>query len=244
MQKPSVQNGFYQNRSILLKFLLCLFFVFEGQAIFAQTDTTDQLKFDVGITRNKNRHLWPIIYRENNEESKDLQLAFTLYQHKEVFDSNYVHSHLLPFYYKSQKPSYTVLKLGTVVYPSLFEYVADSFQKRKSYRLVSLLPDIEFLNFTTSNNGLYLENNAFFFVYFKNDVVLQKTHLVVFPLYWYYKNQNKISHTLFPILTYKSEFEQTVNSNSEVIKKKPYKKFKHISVAYFYGKYTQIQSEL
>ncbi len=219
MQKPSVQNGFYQNRSILLKFLLCLFFVFEGQEILAQTDSTDQLKFDVGITRNKNRHLWPIIYRENNEESKDLQLAFTLYQHKEVFDSNYVHSHLLPFYYKSQKPSHTVLKLGTVVYPSLFEYVADSFQKRKSYRLVSLLPDIELLNFTTSNNGLYLENNAFFFVYFKNDVVLQKTHLVVFPLYWYYKNQNKISHTLFPILTYKSEFEQTINSNSEVIKK-------------------------
>ncbi len=208
MQKPSVQNWFYQNRSILLKFLLCLFFVFEGQEILAQTDSTDQLKFDVGITRNKNRHLWPIIYRENNEESKDLQLAFSLYQRYEKTDSSLFHSHLLPMYWHTFEPNNTTLKIGTVYYPSLFEYSADTFQNRKTYRIGSLLPGVDLMNISRSNNGLFIENNVFFFVYSKIDVVRQKSHVVVFPLYWYYKNKFAASHTLFPIFRIKTSLRE------------------------------------
>lgn len=191
-----------------IKGLLLFLFILGGQFAVAQSDSTDQLKLDVGITRNKNRHLWPIIYRENNEESKDLQLAFTLYQHKEVFDSNYVHSHLLPLYYRNQLPGHTLLKIGTVVYPSLFEYASDSFQNRKSYRLLPLLPDIDLMNITRSSNGMYVENNALFFVYFKNDVQSRKMHLVVFPLYWYYKNGLKTSHTFLPVFRVKTDEEK------------------------------------
>lgn len=195
-------------KKFLLKFLLFFLFVFEGQAIFAQTDTTDQLKFDVGITRNKNRHLWPIIYRDNNEESKDLQLAFSLYQRYEKTDSSLFHTHLLPLYWKTIEPNAVTLKIGTVYYPSLFEYNFDSFQNRKNYRIGSLLPGVDLMNITRSNNGLFIENNAFFFVYSKIDVVRQKSHVVVFPLYWYYKNKRTVSHTLFPIFRFRNSPEK------------------------------------
>jgi hypothetical protein len=195
---------------------------------FGQIDTlvpnngSDELNIDIGITRNRNKYLWPLIYREKTETSYDLQLMFTLYRNHQIFDVAYQHQHLLPLYWYTKSAGVTTLKLATTYYPSLINFERDSAAGITKFKLGSLMPNIDLLNVSRSKNGLFVENNFFFFIFSKNDSIARKSHLVVFPLYWHYENNKftKIGFTeklrttsFFPIYSYKKDISFNPNDD-------------------------------
>ena len=160
------------------------------------------MRFDFGIVRDKNRHIWPLIYKHKTKEYKDLQLLFTIYRKYRSYEIPYKHSHLLPFYWFDSSAAKKDLKLGTLYYPSLFRIINDTATKSKTYRFAELAPEINLLNITKSKTGLFTQNNLFFFIWSKNDVLKNKNYFIVFPIYWYYHNQYRTTNTLFPFYRY------------------------------------------
>ncbi|MCF8430151.1 MAG: hypothetical protein K9G64_08475, partial [Bacteroidia bacterium] len=160
------------------------------------------MRFDFGIVRDKNRHIWPLIYKHKTKEYKDLQLIFTIYRKYRSYEIPYKHSHLLPFYWYDSSASKKDLKIGTLYYPSLFRIINDTATKSKTYRFAELAPEINLLNVTKSKTGVYSQNNFFFFIWSKNDLIKNKNYFIVFPFYWYYHNQYRTTNTLFPLYRY------------------------------------------
>lgn len=201
--------GSFNFRYLKLALLLCLSTI--QMSLNAQNDTIplnptdDGLNVDFGISRNRNKYLWPVLYREKTETSYDLQLAFTLYRKRFLLDGSYDHSHLLPLYWKTTNRGVTTFKLATLYYPSLINYTTDSARQYRSLRVGSLMPSIDLLNVTRSRGNLYVENNFFFFIFSKTDSIAQKSHFVVFPLYWQYANNQRKTMTIFPLLRIKRE---------------------------------------
>ncbi len=187
-----------------IKYLVLLYFLVFGIQLFAQTDSVlnNQMRFDFGIVRDKNRHVWPLLYKHKTKEYKDLQLLFTIYRKYRSYEIPYKHSHLLPFYWYDSSASKKDLKIGTLYYPSLFRIINDTATKSKTYRFAELAPEINLLNITKSKTGLLTQNNFFFFIWSKNDVIKNKNYFIVFPFYWYYHNQYRTTNTLFPFYRY------------------------------------------
>ena len=202
------------------KWVICVLLALTWNEVLGQIDTlvppnkSDELNIDIGITRNRNKYIWPLIYREKTETSYDLQLMFTLYRDHQYFDVPYSHHHLLPLYWYTKSGGVTSLKLATTYYPSLINFEKDSAAGITRFKLGSLIPNIELLNVSRSKNGLFVENNFFFFIFSKNDSLARKSHLVVFPLYWHYEKNTSINDrftenirttSVFPIFSFKSD---------------------------------------
>lgn len=85
-------------------------------------------------------------------------------------------------------------------YPSVFRFQqkTESGSKRRSVKFMELAPGISLLDVTRSSNGLFLENNIFFFLWYKRNVEENKTHLVVFPVYWYFANKKDTTQFVLP----------------------------------------------
>lgn len=171
-------------------------------SVKSQVDSTDQLKFDFGLVRDKNRHMWPLLYKHKTKDYKDLQLFFTIYRSYKSYTTPYKHNHFLPFYWYDSSAALKDIRIGTLYYPSLFRIISDTTSKSKSYRFLELAPEINFLNITKSKTGLLTQNNFFFFIWSKNDVLNHKSNFVAFPIYWYYRNEYRTTNTLFPIYRY------------------------------------------
>ncbi len=167
----------------------------------AQSDSSmrSQMKFDVGLVRDKNRHIWPLVYKHKTNEYRDLQLFFTIYRNYQSYAGGTRHTHFLPLYWNDSSAVRKDLRIGTLYYPSLFRLINDTTYQSRSYRFVELAPEIQFLNITKSKTGLFTQNNLFFFIWSKNDVLNHKSNLVVFPLYWYYDRPYQTTHTFLPV---------------------------------------------
>lgn len=198
-------------RYVLL--LLCLVPLMGSMHVVAQTDTLtgkeEDLKLDFGLIRDRNRHMWPLLYKHKTPDYKDVQLMFTVYRKLQRYKAGTKHQHLMPFFWADSSGAGKDLRIGTLYYPSLFRYVKDTVNKSKSLRVLELAPEISMLNITRSDNGLYTQNNLFFFIWSKNDEVTHKSQFTVFPLYWYNRNLHHTTSALVPVYRYKRQERTT-----------------------------------
>ena len=127
------------------------------------------MKADVGITRGRNIHIWPIVYLDKTESEKNIQIAASFFLYKKNLINTDLKTHLLPvFTYKfnSEKKD---IRIGSLYYPSIYRYSNNFGRKIQSYKVLEIVPNINLLEFSRSENGDYLKNNLLFFLSYKND---------------------------------------------------------------------------
>jgi hypothetical protein len=185
-----------------LFFRLLFFFLFIASASFAQKDSSrSDMSFDFGWTRNRNVNLWPILKKSKTKDQKDVQAIFTLFRYNKNRKAGTKHIHLLPLVVKDSSAAKQDLRLFTLFYPSLLRFQKDSVEGSRSFIIFDIAPKINFLELTKSKDGLFVQNNLFFFLWYKNNQVTKRTHLVAFPLYWQYKNPDYKSITFAPVFS-------------------------------------------
>lgn len=188
------------------KFILIISTLLTSFGAFAQ----DEMKADFGITRGRSIHLWPVFYREKTETDNTVRAAASLFSYKKNFLNNNLHTHLLPAYTYRLNRDQKDIRIGSLYYPSLFRYNKDSVCKIESYKGLEVLPDIDLFEYSRSPSGDYLKNNLLFFLWYKNDKVHHNSHLVIFPLYYYYQKKDESKSILFPLFSH----EHNGNTNS------------------------------
>jgi len=192
-------------------FLMCLLLICID-SLQAQKDTSKtKLTFDFGITRGKNIELWPLVKINRTEKKHDVQLFFTIYRKLRYLDKPSLHSHLVPIFWYDSSNIVRDLRLGSIYYPSLLRFSTDVERGIKSFRFFELAPEINMLEFSKSADGLYVQNNMFFFIWYSNDKKFEKAHLVIFPLYYWYKNSSTTTNVLFPL--YMSQYNASSNTS-------------------------------
>ena len=153
----------------VISFLFLYFFIANNS--FALQDSTEiKLSFDLGLTRSQNINLWPVLKLANNEDEKKLQILYPLFSKKLDIKHSTKHLHILPFYINDSSAKSQQKYFLSLYYPSFFHYKKSFFRDTtaSSYRLFELAPNISLLGFTRSPSGLYVENNFFFFLWYKN----------------------------------------------------------------------------
>lgn len=184
-------------------FCLLLFYLYLNN--FVLLAQTDDMKSDIGVTRGRDKHLWPIFFRETTEEYKKIEAAANLYMYYRYFTDSAFYTHTLPLYIRDSSKIGTQLKIGTSFYPSLFAYQNNYLNQVQSYRFLELVPHINALEYAHSPNGDYLKNNLLFFLWYKNDKLNINSHLILFPIYWNFKNTDTKTEVIFPIYFNQSE---------------------------------------
>lgn len=169
---------------------------------FAQIDTTskpsESLAFDFGFTRGKNVNLWPILKKYKDADIKETQVLFSIYSKTINYKRHTKHFQFYPFIVRDSSAQNRDLRIGTTYYPSLLHYYKDSTYK--SFKFFELAPNISCLGISKSKNGLFVDNNILFFLWYKNDVVKGKKKIIVFPAYWYWADSNTTHHLVFPLV--------------------------------------------
>jgi hypothetical protein len=195
--------------------ILVLFSVFLFGNTFAQTDSLkNNLEFDFGITRGRNINIWPIFKRYRSQEKKELQIAFPIYSKTINYNLQTRHSHFIPFYITDSSAKAIDIRLLSFYYPTLYHYQRLSLPQTdiRSYKFFELAPNISLLGLSRSSKGLYVENNMFFFIWYKKDSISNKTRLIVFPTYWYFADRYDTTHLFFPLYYQKkSDYEKKYN---------------------------------
>ncbi len=185
--------GFFQN----LVLLVCLLFTFLAKA---QVDSSkSDISFDFGLTRNKNLNLWPLLKKTKSDDLFELKICFSTFKYSNDFQNNQKHSHLFPLFIKDKSDSVSDLKLLTTYYPSVYRYSQNHQDSSTSLKLFELAPEINFLEISRSKDGMNVQNNLFFFLWYKNNQRLKISHLIGFPLYWNFTSPEKTTSTLFPL---------------------------------------------
>ena len=183
----------------ILVLLLSLFYGYS----FAQVDSTKkEMKFDLGITRDQNINLWPIFKRTFTQYETDKQILFPIYRSYKNTLRVERRTHLLPFYWSDSSKSGKNLRVISTFYPSLFHISTDFEDNTKTFTLLEFAPKVNILEFKKSPDGLVLENNLLFFLWYKDNKITQKSHLVVFPAYWQFKSPSRNTHTLLPFYSF------------------------------------------
>jgi len=170
---------------------------------FSQTDTTKKdMSFDFGLTRDKNINLWPIYKRTISDFEKDKQLLFPIYRNYQNTRIGERRSHILPIYWKDSSKSEENLRVISTYYPSIHHLTTSAEEKTKTFTFLEFAPRINLLEFKKSPDGLIMQNNLLFFLWFKNNQITKKSYFVVFPAYWQFKTSVKESKTLIPLFSY------------------------------------------
>ncbi len=171
--------------------------------VFSQNDSLSkkQLSFDFGITRGQNINLWPLFKKYKSEERRELQILFPLYSQKKNYAKHTRHFRLLPFVISDSSVHGRDWRFLSLYYPTLLHVHRqhDSAGIKRSFSFLELAPHISFLGFSRSPGGLVLENNLFFFIWYRKDALEGKTKFVVFPAYWQFDNQKRSTRLLFPL---------------------------------------------
>lgn len=188
---------------MLRKYLSALLLVCLYSLSIAQVDSTKkEMTFDFGITRDQNINLWPIFKRTFSQYETDKQILFPIYRNYKNTLREERRSHLLPFYWSDSSKKEKNLRVISTYYPSIFHISNDFKDNTKTFTLIEFAPKVNILEFKKSPDGLVLENNLLFFLWYKDNKIIQKSHLVVFPAYWQFKSPIRNTHTLFPIYSY------------------------------------------
>ncbi len=167
--------------------------------IYCQADSSKQdLNFDFGITRGKNIYLWPLVKRYKCQEYKELQIMFSVYGSYQNYVNGNSSSHLFPWYFSENSEKSKDFRLISTFYPSLYHYNANKPREIQSYKLFDLAPKISMLHISRSADGLFVENNIFFFLLWKNDKKLKEAYFTLLPFFYWYSYPGFKNTTLFP----------------------------------------------
>ncbi|MHC1705376.1 MAG: hypothetical protein AB9846_15830 [Tenuifilaceae bacterium] len=197
-----IQSSFHQS---LMKFVVLLYILINPFLSFSQNDTTKtKMKFDFGITRDRNINLWPIYKRTFTKFEIDKQLLFPIYRNYQNIKFGEKRSHLFPIYWKDSSKSVENLRIISTYYPSLLHITKDNTEKTRTFTLLEFAPRINLLEFKKSPDGLVMQNNLLFFLWYQNNQITQRSHLIVFPAYWHFKNRVKETTTFLPLYSYGS----------------------------------------
>lgn len=191
-------------KKIAIALIFILFQVFNA---YSQTDSLKQqsLSFDFGFTRGKNIDLWPIIRKYKDNNIKETQVLFNVYSHTDNYLDKSKHFHFYPLVYNDSSKSGKDLRIFTTYYPNVFHFQSDT--NYKSYKLLELAPNISCLGFTSSKNGLFIDNNILFLLWYKNDKIHHKRKAILFPAYWYWSDSTASNHLVFPIFKSRTEYQ-------------------------------------
>lgn len=189
-----------------MKTLLLAFFFFPlcflTKTSIAQRDTSKSvMKIDLGVTRDKDIYLWPLFRFMKNPEQTRLTFLFTTFRYNKDHINNKVESHFLPAYIYQKSKYSKDFRLLSVLYPSVFRIQKSDSNHYFSFRFCELAPKISLFDITRSNNGSFIQNNLFFFLWQKNDQINKRSYLITFPLYWQFKNNYSSSYTFFPFFS-------------------------------------------
>jgi len=183
-------------------FLLISLFVFSYFNLRSQTDTLKKksLSLDLGITRGHNVNLWPFFKKYKSEEKKELQIIYPLFSKKRNYKDHTKHFQLLPFYISDSSSKGISRHFVSLYYPSLLRThkLRDSTGTYRSFNFLELAPHISLLGLNRSPGGLSVDNNFFFFIWYRKDILQAKTRFVVFPTYWYFANKRDTTNLFFP----------------------------------------------
>ena len=167
---------------------------------FSQSDSTN-LSFDFGITRGRNINLWPVFKKFKNIETSELQVAYPLFSKEINYKLQTKHLQFIPFVFSDSSSQGIDKRFLSLYYPSVFhfqkQYISNS--NISYFKFLELAPNISCLGISRAPNGLFVENNMFFFIWYKRDMLLSKTHFIIFPAYWYFSNKVDTTHVLFPL---------------------------------------------
>lgn len=177
--------------------VICLLLLITSGNIVAQKDSS--MKLDLGISKGQNVFLWPLIRVRKSPGYKNTEIFFSIFQTKHDRKKLVKHAHLLPLYYLDSNSRHRDIKLGTLYYPSIYSYRHNFIDSVRSYKFFELAPGISLVEGTRSSDGLFIQNNALFFLWNKRDVKEQKAYTVLFPVYWSFQNGPKTFKTVFPI---------------------------------------------
>lgn len=191
------------SRKQILKLLLLAFLLQAPFLLFAQKDTTQKsMSFDFGITRDDNINLWPIYKRTKTSYEFDKQFIFPFYQNYKNLRLKESSSRLIPFVWKDSSQYYQNLRILSIYYPSVFHRSINSKENSKTFTFFEIVPHVNILEFKNSSDGLIMQNNLLFFLWYQNNLKTKRSYFVVFPAYWQFKNPKRSSHTLIPLYSY------------------------------------------
>jgi hypothetical protein len=193
-----------------LIFVILLFLIFSVQLSAQKDSIKSEMNFDFGLARDWNINFWPLVKYSRTKDFKDVQVLFPLFIYHYNFLNPLKKSHLFPVYWYDSSKTEVDLKIFSTYYPSVFRYNKNFGNHTKSLRLIEIAPEINLLEFSRSPDGLFIQNNFLFLLWYKNDLVLQKSHLIFFPLYWSFKNKSDVTRTIFPFYSF-GTFENNKN---------------------------------
>lgn len=198
-------------KRLSLLFVFSLLMLLCVSSTQGQTDTIkSEMHFDLGITRDMNINLWPIFKRYKTKESNELQVVFPIFKYKRYYKNPSKSSHFFPIYWSDSSSKGKDLRLLSFYYPSIFRISKDFERNTSSFKFVELVPEINFMEVTKSADGLFVQNNMLFMLWFKNDLALHRSHFIFFPVYWSFNNPQYSTHTIFPLTSW-----GTYNQNKE-----------------------------
>ncbi len=190
-------------KSFCVKNILLLFIVlFASSTTFSQQDSTKKnLTFDLGITRDRNINLWPVLKKFKSSEKNELQILYPIFSKTNNYKLHTKHLQFLPFVINDSSSQGIDKRFLSFYYPSVFHIQKQNSSNTKinSYKFLELAPNISCLSVSRSPSGLFVENNLFFFIWYKRDMLLYKTRFVVFPAYWSFANSIDTTRLLFPL---------------------------------------------
>ncbi|WP_139180964.1 hypothetical protein [Williamwhitmania taraxaci] len=170
---------------------------------FSQPDSVNtKMKFDFGITRDRNINLWPIFKRTKSDIESDRQVIFPIYQSHQNFKRGEKSLRILPVYWSDSSAKEETKRFISVYYPSLIHKSNNKRKQIKTFTLLEIAPRVNVLEFAKSKDGLVIQNNLLFFVWYKNNMITKHLYLIGFPAYWQYSNPTKESTTLLPLFSY------------------------------------------
>ena len=123
------------------------------------------MKLDLGISKGQNVFLWPLIRVRKSPGYKNTEVFFSIFQAKHDRKKQVKHAHLLPLYYLDSNIRHRDIKLGTLYYPSIYSYRNNFVDSIRSYKFFELAPGISLVEGTRSSDGLFIQNNALFFLW-------------------------------------------------------------------------------
>jgi hypothetical protein len=164
---------------------------------FAQKDSS--MKLDLGISKGQNVYLWPLIRVKKAPGYKNTEIFFSIFQKKQNRNKKINHSHLLPLYYLDSNRRHRDIKIGTLYYPSVYSYRNNFVDSIRTYKFFELAPGISLVEGSRSSDGMFIQNNALFFLWSKRDIKKQKAYTILFPVYWSFQNGPKEFKTAFPV---------------------------------------------
>lgn len=191
-----------KNRKTITFLLLALIYQLQTQ-VFAQSDTTKKsMSFDFGFTRDKSINLWPVFKRTITNYEIDKQFLFPIYRNYQNLRLGEKSSHIIPLFWKDSSKYNENLRVISTYYPSLFHISKNKKETSKTFTVLEIAPHVNLLELKKSADGLIMQNNLLFFLWYQNNLVTKRSYFVVFPAYWQFKKPAKSTYTLLPIYSY------------------------------------------